>query len=384
MIHSTRKHLLCLGGLVGKLLQCLIYTSINPQKYSKLITRQEEKIRKRVHSPSQLPFPYWKLFLQGKWLYQRGQFLQAVSCFTCAAEFELSEAYAWLSMIHLGGRKTIQQDTALAFAYAKKAEQLCPEKKRIVSCVHFHREVLASTILMFPDLEGYKDAEITFIPPRGVDTDTLQVSIDKNDRIQILAGQSCFSKYEGKTQEQVLKIGTYFNNTKNFKEAWICFYLLTKLNFMLGFGWIGEMYRYGREVSLCLQTAKSCFLKMVLTDQEQAQGQAQGQAHGEKEESIAKIMLRQAEFDKAVWFYILSTFHGYSILEELIVIRYDRTPKINQLQATVELERARSWVICTNYLKAKWHYLLAVFYGSRVAFTEFNALRDLIYQLQKE
>lgn len=381
---SPRKHLLCLGGLVGKLLRCLVYTPINPQSNSKLITRQEEKIRKRVHSPSQLPFPYWKLFLQGKWLYQRGQFLQAVSCFTCAAEFELSEAYAWLCMIRLGGRETIQQDTALAFAYAKKAEQLCPEKKRIFSCIHFQREVLDSTLVMFPELEGYKDAEITFIPPRGVDPDTLQVSVNKNGIIQILAGQSYFSKYEGKTQEQVLKIGTYFNQTRNFKEAWICFYLLTKLNFMLGFGLIGEMYLGGREVPLCIQTAKSCFLKMVLTDQEQAHEQAQEQTHGEAEESIAKIMWRQAEFDKAEWFYILSTFHGYSILEELIVIRYERTPKINQLQATIELERARSWVICSDYQKAEWHYLLAVFYGSRVAFTEFNSLRDLIYQLQKE
>jgi hypothetical protein len=376
MIHSSRKNLLCLGGLVGKLLQCLIYTPINPQKHSKLITRQAEKIRKRVHSPSQLPFPYWKLFLQGKWLYQRGQFLQAVSCFTCAAEFELSEAYAWLSMIYLGGRETIQQDTALAFAYAKKAEQLCPEKKRIFSCIHFQREVLYSTLVRFHELEGYKDAEITFIPPRGVDPDTLQVSVTKNGIIQILAGQSCFRKYEGKTQEQVLKIGIYFNQTKNFKEAWICFYLLTKLNFMLGFGWIGDMYRYGCEVPLCLQTAKSCFLKMVLTDHERV--------HGEAEESIAKIMWRQSKFDEAEWFYILSTFHGSSILEELIVKRYERTPKINQLQATIELERARSWVICSDYQKAEWHYLLAVFYGSRVAFTEFNSLRDLINQLQKE
>ena len=371
---ATREQL-----LIFKLGEFLVNRLIRVPKNTqdcRIIDKHQEEIRKRVHSPSQLPFPYWKLFLQGKWLYQRGQFLQAVSCFTCAAEFELSEAFAWLSMIRLGGRATIHQDTNLAVSYAKKAEQLCPKKKRIFSCVHFQREVLDSTLVMFPELEGYKDAEITFIPPRGVDPDTLQVSVYQNGIIQILAGQSCFRKYEGKTQEQVLKIGIYFNQTKNFKEAWICFYLLTKLNFMLGFGWIGDMYRYGCEVPYCLQTAKSCLLKMVLTDHELV--------HGKAEESIAKIMWQQSKFDEAEWFYILSTFHGSCILEELIVKRYERTPKINLLQATIELERARSWVICSDYQKAEWHYLLAVFYGPRVAFTEFNALRDLIYQLQKE
>jgi len=53
-------------------------------------------------------------------------------------------------------------------------------------------------------------------------------------------------------------------------------------------------------------------------------------------------------------------------------------------QASDKLETARAWVVCSNYQKAEWHYLLAIFYGSEVAAKEVSAMRDLIYYLEEE
>jgi hypothetical protein len=370
---ATRSQLLGLGGLVRLLIKGLIFVPQNTQVHRSRV-RHEEEILKMLLYPSQIPIPYWRLFLQGRWLYKRKHFLQAVSCFEYASQFEIGEAFAWLSMNYLKG-KTIHQNTPLAVSYAKKAEQLCPQKKRIVFCKHFRREVSASTTCMFPDLEVYKDAEITFTPPSGVDPD-VHVSFDKNGRIEISHGQMCFRQYEGKTTKQVLELGMHHHHHIRYKEAWICFYLLTKLNVMLGFSWIGNLYSDGFGVRKCIETAKRCRLKMILTDHDEE--------HGGVELAIARIMWQQAEYDKAEWFYILSAFHGTSATDELIHLRHSKKAKMMRSQVTVELERARSWVVCSNYQKAEWHYLLAVFYGSTVAAAEVASMRDLIYYLEEE
>jgi hypothetical protein len=374
LLPATRSQLLVLSGLGRLLIKGLIFDPKNRQAHRSRV-RHEQEILKMLLTPSQIPIPYWRLFLQGRWLYKRKHFLQAVSCFEYASQFEIGEAFAWLNMIHLGGRATIHQDTPLAVSYAKKAEQLCPQKKRIVFCEDFRREVSASTTCMFPDLEVYKDAKIPFSPPSGVDPD-VHVSFDKNGRIKISHGQRCFKQHEGKTTKQVLELGMHHHHRDEYKEAWICFYLLTKLNVMLGFSWIGNLYYNGLGVRRCIETAKSCRLKMVLTDHDEE--------HGGVELAIAQIMWRQAEYDKAEWFYILSAFHGTSATDELIHLRHREKPKMMRSQATVELERARSWVVCSNYQKAEWHYLLAVFYGSTVAAAEVASMRDLIYCLEEE
>jgi hypothetical protein len=345
------------------------------KQHHKSRVKHANEILKRLPSPTQIPIPYWRLFLQGRWLYGRGHFLQAVSCFEYASHFEIGEAFAWLSMIYLGGRETIHQDIPLAFRCAEKAEQLCPQNERILFCRTFRREVFASTTCMFPGLEVYKDGEIILTPPNQVDPD-VEASLDENGSIRVSRGRTYFGQHEGKTTKQILQLGIQHYHHKRYKEAWICFYLLTKVNVPLGFSWIGNLYAEGLGVMKCIETAKRCRLKTVLTDHQDM--------HGADELDIARIMWQQADYDKAEWFYILSAFHGISATDELIHLRHREKPKMMRSQGTVELERARSWVVCSNYQKAEWHYLLAVFYGSTVAAAEVASMHNLIYYLEGE
>jgi tetratricopeptide (TPR) repeat protein len=374
LLPASRSRLL-VGGFSVLLVKRLIDVQHNTQARQSRV-KHANFIRKRLLSPTQIPIPYWKLFLQGRWLYGKGHFLQAVSCFEYASHFEIGEAFAWLSMIHLGGRATIRKDIPLAVHYANKAEQLCPQNKRIVFCRHFRKEVAASTTWMFPDLKVYKGAEITLTPPIGVDPD-VEASLDISGGIRILRGQICFRQHEGNTTKKVLELGMRHLNHDRFIEAWKCFYLLTKVDYKPGYSWIAKLYADGFRVMKCLETAKRCRLKMVLEENEEE--------HGGVELAIARIMWQQAEYDRAAWFYMLADFHGStSATDELLHLRHSEKPKMMLSQATVELERARTCVACSNYQKAEWHYLLAVYYGSTVAAAEVASMRDLIYYLEEE
>jgi len=372
--HATRLQLLVSCGIVFLIKRL----TRNPQNRHRSQIRCIERIFNSVYSPSILPFPYWKLFFQGRLLYQRGKFCQAVSCFEYAPKFQIGEACSWLSMMRLGGRTTVQQDIQLAVAYAKKAEELCPQKERIVcDKSFFFKQPIATTLMMFPELQKDRDAELLLTPPPGIDPD-LQVSVDPNDpngKINIFHGERKFRQHQGKTVDEVFACGSHSVSLGNHKEAWICFYLLTKLNVRHGFSRIADLYQNGYGVSKCLETADRCRLKRTLKEDEDL--------NGTDDKALARSLWSQGNFPMASWFYILASFHGCpNSIGELLRLRRTKGMSLSHRQASIELETARAWVVCSNYQKAEWHYHLAIFYGSEIAANEVDAMRDLIYYLE--
>ncbi len=362
----TKSQLLVSCGMARLLSSRLIKTSQN-QSWHRRLSRYVEEILIRVHSPSNLLFPHLKLFFQGSFHYHRGQFLQAVSCFSYASEFQIGEAFYWMSMMYLGGRSTIQQNTELAVSYLKKAEKLCPQKKRVVFDMDFMRVVSASTLEMVPELVVYRDTEIIFTPPFGIDPD-LQVFVDQNGKIRISHGERKFRQYEGRTTKDVLNNGISFYDCGLYGEAWVCFYLLTKLNEIIGFSWIACLYYYGYGVRKCNQTGNRCRYKVALTDDKDVREGL--------EITLVRHLWERHEFDLEGWFCILSRLlGGYSPLDEILYLR-------SAEKATAELERARAFIVCSNYQQAEWHYHLAVFYGSDIAKAEVESMRELIHDLQ--
>jgi hypothetical protein len=100
--------------------------------------------------------------------------------------------------------------------------------------------------------------------------------------------------------------------------------------------------------------------------------------------ALTRNLWTRGDFDLAGWFYILSDLHGSNPpLDELLHLRCaEKRSKVQK--ATVELERARALIVCSNYQQAEWHYLLAEFYGSVAAKAEVASMRDLIYYLEGE
>jgi TPR repeat protein len=375
MNNSPRKHLLCLGGLVVKLLQGLIHTPRNPQRNAGRRIKDETKLRKCINSPSYISIPYWRIFLEGKFRYNKQNYDQSISCFTCAAEFELSEAYDWLSMIYLGGRVTIPKNVKKALEYIRKKEMICGTESRWHHCPEFQKTIIGLTAVKFPELADDKYAEITFIPPPGINPD-LQIKFDQDGYID-LRDQSCFRKYYRLDENCILHKGIKHYHNENYQEAWICFYLLTKMNYMLGFAWIGRMYNNGFGVISCCKTVKSCFSKVSQTEYD----------HGVTELELAKLYFSSKEYEKAEWFYLLSDFHGTdTALKEFFRFSADLPKSVfkkKSFQATTELERARSYIVASDYQKAEWHYYLAILYGSLVAYEELDNMRDLIFFLEE-
>lgn len=374
MNHSPRKHLLCLGGIVVTLIQRLIHTPKNPQRNAGRRIKDEAKLRKYLNSPSDIPIPYWRIFLEGKFRYNKQLYDQAVSCFTYVTQFQLSDAFDWLSMIYLGGRVTVPKNLKKALEYIREKEIICGTECRRVRCPEFQKTIIELTAVRFPELADDKYAEITFNPPPGINPN-LQMIYDQNGYID-LRDQPFFSEYYGWADRCILSRGIKHFKNENYYEAWICFYFLTKMNDMSGFSWIGTMYKNGLGVDRCYKTATRCFSKVSQTECN----------HGYMELELARLFVSSEEYEKAEWFYLLSNFHGtYTAIKEFsrqFEYRQELLSKKKPFQATIELERARSYIVASDYQKAEWHYNLAMFCGSVIALDELNDMKNLVLYLR--